>query len=164
MILAELNQPNIVLQVIAIELSDGSIKDNVTSCVVRVYYVNGTELEILGSTSLSEVSTGKWRYEWEPVSLAVGEFIIEYTLVDDDGITTMINEDLIVRDIATQSLLSLISSDLALVKQIESGRWEIDSNQMIFYDTDNTTPILTFDLFDSNGDPSEDNVFERTPV
>jgi hypothetical protein len=48
-----------------------------------------------------------------------------------------------------------------LTDMVESGRWKIMNNQMIFYGPDGLTPILTFDLFDLNGVPTMDAVMER---
>lgn len=51
-----------------------------------------------------------------------------------------------------------------LVEVIESGRWKITNNQMIFYAKDGVTPLLTFNLYDGYGIPSEVNVKERVKV
>lgn len=57
-------------------------------------------------------------------------------------------------------------SQIAMLYKIETGRWKIIANQMIFYDTDGTTPLLTFDLKDSAGAPTmvAEDIVERTPV
>jgi len=57
-----------------------------------------------------------------------------------------------------------IRTDLAFIKKIESKRWKIVDNQMVFYDDDNTTPLITFDLKDKSGVATESNVFERMPA
>jgi len=54
--------------------------------------------------------------------------------------------------------------DITLIKKVESRDWEIVGNQMIFYDDDGTTPILTFDLKDSSGNPTMADVFKREKV
>ena len=48
--------------------------------------------------------------------------------------------------------------------QMTAGRWKIENYQMIFYKDDNLTEICRFDLFDENGDPSMDAVFDRRKV
>ena len=53
---------------------------------------------------------------------------------------------------------------MGLLRQINVGRWRIVSNQWIFYDTDGTTPLVTFDLKDSGGAATETNVYDRDPV
>ena len=54
--------------------------------------------------------------------------------------------------------------DIAFVRQIEQGRWKIVNKQMIFYASDGSTPIKTFDLKDKNGQPTELDAYERVPV
>lgn len=53
---------------------------------------------------------------------------------------------------------------LSIIRKIETGNWKIEDNQMIFYDTDGVTPVLTFNLFDENGVPTMENPFERVAV
>jgi uncharacterized protein YoxC len=47
---------------------------------------------------------------------------------------------------------------------IQYGRWFIDNNQMIFYKEDNVTEVARFDLFDENGNPTMDAVFDRVKL
>lgn len=171
MILADLNQSVVVLQVFAVN-PDGSEKTDVDSGTVRVYTVSGgSESDVLAATALVEFAPSKWRYEWGPASLAVGEYIVEFYLVDDNGVETRIGDDLIVRDIATQATVAdilsrviLVQADLDIVKKVETGRWKIEGTIMTFYDDDETTPLLAFNLFDDAGAPSNERVFERVPV
>lgn len=62
--------------------------------------------------------------------------------------------------------VNLISGAVDFIKDIEGGRWRIDSglNQMVFYKDDNTTEIARFDLFDAGGAPTTDAVFDRRKV
>lgn len=55
-------------------------------------------------------------------------------------------------------------TDLELIKNVEGGRWRIVSNQMIFYEDDNTTEVARFNLFDSAGSPTMTNVYDRQRV
>ena len=55
-------------------------------------------------------------------------------------------------------------TDLAYIKQMESGRWKILSNQMIFYASDGITPIRTFDLKGVGGQPAMEDIYERVPA
>jgi hypothetical protein len=50
------------------------------------------------------------------------------------------------------------------IYNIEYGRWRIVSNQMVFYKDDNVTEVARFNLFDENGAPTMDAVFERQKV
>jgi len=54
--------------------------------------------------------------------------------------------------------------DIDLIKTVESRDWKIIANQMIFYDDDGTTAILTFDLKDASGNPTMSNVYKRERV
>jgi hypothetical protein len=53
---------------------------------------------------------------------------------------------------------------IEIVKLVETGRWKIFNNQMIFYAGDGSTPLLTFNLKDSAGNPTMQDVFERDPA
>ena len=171
MILADLNQTPIILQIFALN-PDGSEKKDVTSGTVRVYSVlAGGETNLLAPTALARIgTTNVWRYEWVPAALPVGSYMMEFA-VNDASLTTKVGNWLVVRDIAAQatltavqSTLSLVQADASIIRKVETGRWKIEANQMIFYDDDQVTPILTFDLFDDAHLPSEDRVFERDPV
>ena len=50
------------------------------------------------------------------------------------------------------------------ILQIEKGKWAIKGNQMIFYESDGTTPMYTFNLTTKNGSPTEKDVFTRAEV
>jgi len=168
-ILSRPDPSQLVLQVAATNL-DGTPKTALSSADVRVYHVDGAgaEVEDLASTALTQVGTSSvWRYRWEPSSLDVDQYSVEYTLVDTDSAVFIGLEDLAVEDFALQTNVLLTEADVALIKKIETGRWKIDdvTDQMIFYDPiDGTTPILTFDLKDLAGLPSSVNIFERDPV
>lgn len=142
---------------------DGTAKTDVSSGVVRVYHMVGAvETEVLSSVALLQVgASSTWRYRWTPTSLASGNYVVEYELTDSDGLVGISVEDLVVEDFAQQSTLLLMQADLTLVRKIETGRWKIVGDQMIFYDDDEATPLITFDLKDSIGQPTMADVFER---
>ncbi len=151
-----LNPAQVILQLAAQNL-DGTPKLDIASGTVRVFHVDagGSEVDDLVSTALAQIgATNVWRYQWKPTSLAVNDYFAQYLLVDAVPKTYSGLEDVQVRDIATQT-------DLAILKQVETGRWKVIANQMIFYDADGTTPLLTFDLKDEGGSPTMIDVFER---
>jgi hypothetical protein len=152
------NPVQVVLQVLAVDL-DGTPKLDVVAAAVRVYHVaGGVEVEDLALTDLVQVGgSSTWRLVWTPVALPVDQYVAEYQLIDTNGVTCMVTEDVAVHDLALQA-------DLALVRQVETGRWRIIGDQMIFYGPDEVTPILTFDLKDQAGLPTMENVFERVPA
>jgi len=168
MLIERPNPDQVVLQAAAYQL-DGTVKTTLTSAVVRVYHVNsaGVEVEDLSPVAMIQVGTTNfWRYKWEPASLVVGQYFAEYTLVDPDGATFVGSEDVAIQDFSVQSDLLLVKADMELVRKVETGRWRIDRtlDQMIFYDDDNTTPLLTFDLKNIDSLPDHVNIFERDPA
>jgi Ni2+-binding GTPase involved in maturation of urease and hydrogenase len=58
-------------------------------------------------------------------------------------------------------MLQYVLDAVEMLREIETGKWELVENQLILYKSDNTTEIVRFDLFDQNNDPSMANVFKR---
>ncbi len=56
-----------------------------------------------------------------------------------------------------------IKLDQKMARYIHTGRWKVDSEnkQMIFYQDDNSTIIARYNLFDSKGNASVTEVFDR---
>lgn len=56
-----------------------------------------------------------------------------------------------------------VKIDQKMARYIHTGRWLVDesSNEMIFYQDDNSTEIARYALFDRNGASSIDELFER---
>lgn len=68
-------------------------------------------------------------------------------------------------DTAARVAATLAQADLTYLRTIEGGRWRRVGTQIIFYNTNGVDPLVTFDLLDSGGLPTtEDVVFERRPV
>lgn len=160
-----INTPNpsqLSLEALALD-SDGTAKTNIISASVRVYHMVGAvETEVLAPTALVQVgATSTWRYIWAPVSLAVDNYVAEYTFLDTEGYVGLDAEDISIEDFAQQSTLVLVQTDTTLIRKVETGRWKIDANQMTFYDDDGSTPLLVFNLKDSTGAPTMADVFER---
>lgn len=57
-----------------------------------------------------------------------------------------------------------ITGTINVLYDAQFGRWKIANNQMQFYAADNTTLLATFNLFDDQGNPTMDAVFERVKV
>jgi len=59
-----------------------------------------------------------------------------------------------------------VKIDQKMARYIHTGRWLVDenTNQMIFYQDDNTTEIAKYDLFDRDGNSSITELFERRLV
>jgi len=56
-----------------------------------------------------------------------------------------------------------LEMDSRIVRHFTVGQWEVltGSNEMVFYQEDNTTEIARFNLTDSDGSASVDRVFKR---
>ena len=56
-----------------------------------------------------------------------------------------------------------VKIDQKMARYIHTGRWQVDenTNEMIFYQDDNSTEIARYALFDRNGASSIDELFER---
>lgn len=57
-----------------------------------------------------------------------------------------------------------IDAILDRLRKYEDNRWKIENNQLTIYDDDGVTPYQVFNLFDANGNPTENNPVERVPV
>lgn len=75
-----------------------------------------------------------------------------------DDTWTMVN--------ALTGTITGLSGTLQGLWDIAFGRWKINTsnNTMVFYQQDNATVVATFNLYDNNGNPAFDSVFERRLV
>jgi hypothetical protein len=62
---------------------------------------------------------------------------------------------------AVSGVVTASALSVEIIRKVETGRWKMVGNQMVFYEDDGSTPLLTFDLFDEAGLPAMDDVFER---
>lgn len=51
-----------------------------------------------------------------------------------------------------------------LTRKIATNRWQMVNNQLVFFDDDKITPLVTFDLKDAHGNPAMKDVFDRVPL
>ena len=71
------------------------------------------------------------------------------------------NIDASISSRASESTVQDIKTAVDFIKDVEGGRWLIKDNQMIFYKEDNVTEVARFNLYDKDGNPAEENVYER---
>jgi hypothetical protein len=90
--------------------------------------------------------------------------VVDAILVDTDDLQSNQGNWSTVDLTATTATLSSIAADVTAIKKIQEGRWRIVGNQMIFYEDDNNTEIMRFNLFDASGDPAMTAVFDRQRV
>jgi hypothetical protein len=103
----------VVLQAYAITPA-GAAKLDVASGTVRVYsVVAGSEVDALAAQALVNVATNKWRYIWAPGSLAIGDYVAEFILIDGTPVTTRISEDVLVRNVEADCDAALVAYDAA---------------------------------------------------
>ncbi len=60
--------------------------------------------------------------------------------------------------------LAGMSPMLEALYRIGVGRWKIQGTQLLIYDEDNTSVLLSFNLKDDVGAPTSTRIFERAPV
>lgn len=166
------NPSQVTLQLTAHNI-DGTPKLALASAKVRVYHMSGaTETEDLALTNLTQVGTSNtWRYVWTSPTLPVGVYFAEYAAVDNDGANFVDLDTLTVMDVAEgveladlETTLDGVKADIEFLVQMESGKWEVVNNQMIFYNTSGTE-IKRFDLYDINGILTNGiNMYKRIPV
>lgn len=70
---------------------------------------------------------------------------------------------------ASQASVDAVQATVDLLLKIETNKWAIistgpDSNRLVIYDNDGTTPLYKFDLKDSNNVATTINPFAKIPV
>jgi hypothetical protein len=98
------------------------------------------------------LATGVWD---EATSLHVGAGTTGEAVSEIPGISATVT--------TIESDVLALRTQMSTLINIETGKWEIVNNQMIFYDTSGAV-LMTFDLFDENGNPTMRHVFSRVPV
>lgn len=110
---------------------------------------------VLNSVTMAEIGYGGYKYDFSAYDKTK-----DYFYRSDGGATLSGND----RYLWGSNENNQIDENVTIIKTIETKRWKIINNQLILYDTDNTTPLYTFDLKDSAGDPTETNPYERMPA
>ena len=118
----------------------------------RILNYTGVEIATWTATGVYELGYGAYGVRLMLTTVFTG--YIQWRDVTDGNISTA--EPITVEEDAL--------AQLSTVYKVETGRWKILNNQMIFYDTNGTTPLLTFDLKDSAGAAAEESIYERAPV
>lgn len=137
---------------------------------------NSHDLAVTGEQLFTDVvgeePTGSGAACIDKTLLSIGVSVnIDYTPPDTEvqvvstgsAVTEQDKLDIASATWAHVSALSLLS-DMAFVKGIEGGKWEVVGNQMIFYTDDNITEIARFDLSDDTGTPTMTEPYKRVRV
>ena len=122
----------------------------------RVSDIYFTIYDAAGSVSATRTNTGVYE-----IGTSTGIYGVSVSIANDF-------QGSIFWDVNSTSVYAAesISSDQRLTRLMTSGRWQIDKDavQMIFYEEDNATEIMRFNLKDKEGDASYTEVFDRTKV
>ena len=124
---------------------------------VSIYQSDGSLVDTVQATKIIDDL-----YKAE-IDLEVGEYIAKAYIGDENK---NLIEDIgvyILRVPEMSEVISDINSKTNLIKKYLANRWKIENNKLIIYDDDKVTPILVFDLYDKDGNPTEVNVYDRVP-
>ena len=119
------------------------------SPTIDVWTLDGTQ--VINAQAMTEVAGGFYFYDFTTYDED------ENYVIRADGTATLSGSDRYVYS-------SNETAGVGKILQIEKGNWAIVGTQMIFYASDGTTPIYTFDLKDKSNAPSDTNVFKRQVV
>jgi hypothetical protein len=138
--------------------------------VIRIRNVSTTAVLVAGD-AMSEVGDGWYKYDFTEYTGS-----IDYAMRCDGDPTGLIlsgsdrymfaGNDNYVDDIwgaklTDHNVSGSIGSAVNFMNDVQGGRWQVVSNQMVFFKSDNVTEVARFNLFDENGNPTTVNPFER---
>ena len=141
-------------------LAEFTSGDTVT---IDIYRLSDDFLTVSG-VNVSEISsTGTFKYLFNIVVTEKTEFllIMDNGTIDKRGKLVLGGYPDDIEDI-----LGSVETDVTFIKEIEGGRWKIDTNtkQMIFYDEAGTVEVAKFQLYDGDHTPAYTSVMERERV
>jgi hypothetical protein len=141
-------------------LAEFTSGDTVTIDIYRL----SDDVKVIDGANVSEISsTGTFKYLFDIIVTEKTEFL----LIMNNG-TTDKRGKLVLGGYPDdiEDLLGSIDTDINFIKEIEGGRWKIDTvvKQMIFYDEAGTVEVAKFQLYDKNHNPAYTNVMERERV
>lgn len=113
--------------------------------------------------TIVEVGNGHYKFsmDWDTVPESTGPSNSIAIVIDADaGIGSAQERYITARINRTDNFGSQVSS----LFQIETGKWEVVSNQLKIYESDGLTLIKTFNLFDATGNPTSTIPARREPV
>lgn len=148
----------------------GSSRSNVTGSSGVGYKV----LDVVGLTVVARTTTGVFQSSPGIYSCNVtypdrfnGQIVWDCPVVGTLPVAYAVEEQNVQandpRVSETWQSVSSVTGSIQALYDINYGRWRIDklTNQMVFYRADNVTVVACFNLFDENGSPAYDGVFER---
>lgn len=124
------------------------------SATIRIRNVSSTAL-VITDEAMTEVGDGFYKY-----SFTSYDNTIDYVIRAEGG-ATLSDTDRYVFSSSEQAKQTIDGDNIF---KIESGDWQITGNQWIHFDTDGTTELFKFNLFDNFGKANSSNVFKRERV
>jgi len=109
-----------------------------------------------------KVGNSNWKEEFTPITLASKENIT--MLLSSIGFRTKELDIDVSNENYDVTLEPILYDLLEFIRKYLSNRWQIKNNELIIYDDDGITPIKRFKLYDKEGNPTEDNVYDRRPI
>ena len=116
-------------------------------------------IQVVNSGTMSFVGDGGYKYSF----VNADDTKIYYAMADG-GVAIPDHERYPYGYSDDTGVINAISVGVEAIRKIETGRWKVVNNQMIFYDSDGLTPLYTFNLFDASGNPTVTSPAERVPV
>jgi hypothetical protein len=141
-------------------LAEFTSGDTVTIDIYRLT----DDVKVIDDVTVSEISsTGTFKYLFNITVTEKTEFLLIMSngTIDKRGKLVLggYPDDI-------EDLLETIETDLSFIKEIEGGRWKIDTvkKQMVFYNEAGNVEIAKFQLYDKDHIPAYVNVMERERV
>jgi len=147
---------------------------DVNSFSVDLINSNGIEVSNTITVTIVELSNGAYRASFIPTISGPWYLTVYHPVYFPWGKSNDIHVDSVSIEELIANIPNLVLSQpisgysegsvghaLDVIYEVESGRWSITNNQMIFYKHDNITELFRFELRDAEGNVSSENVFDR---
>lgn len=128
-----------------------------SGATVKIYIYDPSNNILVNGDTMTEVISETYSYSYT-IPPTEGDYLVR--CVDE---TNNLQDAISLTALLPNNWYST-HSEIELIKQVETGRWKIENNQLIFYKDDNVTELMRFNLLDKSGQPTETNVFERVRV
>ena len=129
--------------------TDKGVPKTGLSPTIDIFQDDGSQ--VATASAMTEIAGGFYKFDF-----TANNDSKTYVMVADGG-TALINRD---RFMSSSNERGDLTQSMKVVK----NRLVIENNQLKIYDDDGTTVIFTFDLKDASGDPTNNEVFQRTVV
>ena len=129
--------------------TNGGIPATGLSATIDIWTIDGSS--IVSGAAMTEIAGGFYTYDFSTYDEQE-----DYT-IRSDGSNTLSGND-------RYKFSSNETAGVGKLLKVQVNKWEIIGNQLIIYDDDGTTAIVTLDLQDAAGNPASRNVMKRIPV